>query len=81
MIQGTCHCGSVRWLLESRPDSATACNCTVFNALYTNMKQASYQSDLDNKLQLCRQREQTRQHQSRTNEECCDQDDFIIKQL
>ena len=29
MIQGTCHCGAVRWRFESEPDGATACNCTV----------------------------------------------------
>ena len=29
MIEGTCHCAAVRWRFESRPDQATACNCTV----------------------------------------------------
>ena len=29
MIQGSCHCGTVRWQFESQPDGATACNCTV----------------------------------------------------
>jgi hypothetical protein len=29
MIQGSCHCGAVRWLFEGVPESATACNCTV----------------------------------------------------
>jgi len=29
MIQGSCHCGAVRWTFESQPDGATACNCTV----------------------------------------------------
>jgi hypothetical protein len=29
MIQGSCHCGAVRWQLEGQPDGATACNCTV----------------------------------------------------
>lgn len=29
MIDGTCHCGAVRWRFEGRPASATACNCTV----------------------------------------------------
>lgn len=29
MIQGTCHCGSVRWRFAGVPDGATACNCTV----------------------------------------------------
>lgn len=29
MIQGSCHCGAVRWRLEGVPDGATVCNCTV----------------------------------------------------
>jgi hypothetical protein len=29
MIEGACHCGSVRWRFDGRPDRATACNCTV----------------------------------------------------
>ena len=29
MINGSCHCGSVSWQLDSLPTSATACNCTV----------------------------------------------------
>lgn len=29
MIQGSCHCGAVRWSFDGVPDSATACNCTV----------------------------------------------------
>ena len=29
MIEGTCHCGSVRWRFDGEPDGATACNCTV----------------------------------------------------
>ena len=29
MITGSCHCGQVRWTFNGRPDSATACNCTV----------------------------------------------------
>ncbi len=29
MIQGSCHCGAVRWRFEGQPDGATACNCTV----------------------------------------------------
>jgi hypothetical protein len=29
MIEGSCHCGTVRWSFEGVPDSATACNCTV----------------------------------------------------
>ena len=29
MIQGSCHCGAVRWQFEGQPDGATACSCTV----------------------------------------------------
>jgi hypothetical protein len=29
MLEGSCHCGAVRWSFEGIPDSATACNCTV----------------------------------------------------
>lgn len=29
MIQGSCHCGAVRWHFDGMPDGATACNCTV----------------------------------------------------
>jgi hypothetical protein len=29
MIEGSCHCGAVRWSFEGMPESATACNCTV----------------------------------------------------
>jgi hypothetical protein len=29
MIEGSCHCGRVRWTFEGIPKSATACNCTV----------------------------------------------------
>lgn len=29
MIEGSCHCGSVRWQFRGMPDSATACNCTA----------------------------------------------------
>ena len=29
MIEGTCHCGAVRWTFDGTPESATACNCTV----------------------------------------------------
>lgn len=29
MIEGTCHCRSVRWTFEGVPESVTACNCTV----------------------------------------------------
>jgi hypothetical protein len=29
MIEGSCHCGRVRWTFEGVPESATACNCTL----------------------------------------------------
>jgi hypothetical protein len=29
MLEGSCHCGSVRWRLDTLPTSATACNCTA----------------------------------------------------
>ena len=29
MIEGSCHCGQVRWRFDGTPQSATACNCTV----------------------------------------------------
>ena len=29
MIEGSCHCGAVRWRLKATPEAATACNCTV----------------------------------------------------
>ena len=29
MIEGTCHCGAVRWQFDGDPERATACNCTV----------------------------------------------------
>lgn len=29
MIEGACHCGAVQWRLDTPPESATACNCTV----------------------------------------------------
>jgi hypothetical protein len=29
MIEGSCHCGEVRWSFAGVPESATACNCTV----------------------------------------------------
>ena len=29
MIEGSCHCGAVRWQFGGQPDGATACNCTV----------------------------------------------------
>jgi hypothetical protein len=29
MLEGSCHCGAVRWRFDGVPESATACNCTV----------------------------------------------------
>jgi hypothetical protein len=29
MIEGSCHCGAVRFSFDGVPDGATACNCTV----------------------------------------------------
>lgn len=29
MIEGSCHCGQVRWRFDGIPESATACNCTL----------------------------------------------------
>jgi hypothetical protein len=29
MIEGSCHCGAVRFRFDGHPDGATACNCTV----------------------------------------------------
>jgi hypothetical protein len=29
MIEGSCHCGDVRWQFDGVPESATACNCTI----------------------------------------------------
>jgi hypothetical protein len=29
MIEGSCHCGDVRWQIDSMPEGATVCNCTV----------------------------------------------------
>jgi hypothetical protein len=28
-IEGTCHCGAVRWRFAGVPEGATACNCTI----------------------------------------------------
>jgi hypothetical protein len=28
-MEGSCHCGAVRWRFEGVPDSATACNCSI----------------------------------------------------
>jgi hypothetical protein len=29
MIEGSCHCGKVRWQFDGVPERATACSCTV----------------------------------------------------
>lgn len=29
MLEGSCHCGAVRWTFGVMPEGATACNCTV----------------------------------------------------
>jgi len=29
MLEGTCHCGAVKWTLDAVPESVTACNCTI----------------------------------------------------
>jgi hypothetical protein len=29
MLEGSCHCGTVRWRFTAIPESATACNCTI----------------------------------------------------
>jgi hypothetical protein len=29
MIEGSCHCGQLRWTFDGLPEGATACNCTV----------------------------------------------------
>lgn len=29
MIEGSCHCGAVRWSLDGDPGRVTACSCTV----------------------------------------------------
>lgn len=29
MLEGSCHCGKVRWTLEGDPGSVTICNCTL----------------------------------------------------
>ncbi|MGB7815827.1 MAG: GFA family protein [Methylotenera sp.] len=28
-LEGSCHCGSVKWQFDDDPESATACNCTI----------------------------------------------------
>jgi len=29
MIEGSCHCGAVRWSFDGLPEAATTCNCTA----------------------------------------------------
>lgn len=29
MLEGSCHCGAIRWRFEAPLESVTACNCTV----------------------------------------------------
>ena len=29
MIEGSCHCGAVRWRFDGIPKSGTACNCSI----------------------------------------------------
>lgn len=29
MIEGSCHCGAVRWRFQGVPERTTACNCTL----------------------------------------------------
>lgn len=29
MLTGTCHCGSIGWTFDGKPESVTACNCTL----------------------------------------------------
>jgi hypothetical protein len=29
MIEGSCHCGAVRWRFDGVPESATTCNCSI----------------------------------------------------
>ncbi len=29
MIQGSCHCGAVRWEFGAIPDKLTSCNCSI----------------------------------------------------
>jgi hypothetical protein len=28
-LEGSCHCGSVKWQFDGVPESSTACNCTI----------------------------------------------------
>jgi hypothetical protein len=29
MLEGSCHCGMVRWTFDGAPETATACNCSI----------------------------------------------------
>jgi hypothetical protein len=29
MLEGSCHCGNVKWTFDGIPEGATACNCTI----------------------------------------------------
>ncbi len=29
MLNGSCHCGGLRWRFDAWPESATLCNCTI----------------------------------------------------
>src|SRR5689334_13796706 len=29
MIEGSCHCGALKWRFKPEPEGATACNCTA----------------------------------------------------
>jgi len=29
VLEGSCHCGAVRWRFDGMPEGATACNCTL----------------------------------------------------
>ncbi len=29
MLEGSCHCGQVRWRFDGVPEAATACSCTI----------------------------------------------------
>mgnify|MGYP003428987997 FL=1 len=29
MLEGSCHCGAVKWTYAGEPDGATTCNCTL----------------------------------------------------
>ncbi len=33
MIEGSCHCGAVRYTVETAPDTVTDCNCSICRRL------------------------------------------------